>query len=503
MIVNVAFITISILSLLMIARNKSNKYVWIFAGMFVSLDIIFVSMIFYIIKLSNYYPTFNIENRIFMTMARMNINFFRIRALVNIGVVVFVMSKLCFVNSYSGTKSLKKLLSVGISTMICILYLYFNSFTFVQQMHMLENSYSGQGNSLAMYIIPAVKCFNVSVLAASMLLPYLTIVYHYIHTSISFKKRQYSVLFVFLLIIDLFFMLTFVFGAFKGKVINNIDFDNLMAYEPSNRYGGVIYLSLIFLVIINILYVLMARYRVFDSVNLFKNRIIFKNIKLLPIDIRNINHSYKNSIFAIQVICDEIKESYANDKKLISLINQIDGISNGIMGQLETLANLTNSDIKRITEIPIQSCIDAAVSKLVCKGIEIERCYSDEPKYILAERTQITEAIYNILINSVEAINTAGRTDGRVKISLYSDIDWVCLSVWDNGIGIKKKDIKKLYNPLFTTKKTNKNWGIGLSYSYKVIKAHLGIIFCDSVYGSHTEFQILLPCNNGAKSTIW
>ena len=492
MIATVAFISISILTLAMIARNKNNTYVWIFAGLFVSLNIIFISMMFYIIKMSNYYPAFEIENSIVRLMSKMNINFFHIHLMVNIGVVLFIMTKLFFVSECSmRSKPRMRAVFMGIGLVLCLVYLYFNSFSFMQRLHMLKSSGDINSYRAAGIILPLSKGYNIALVALSMFLPYIAILRSYIKTPISFKKKQFGAIFAFLLIVDLFFAVIFVFGSFKGKVINNIEFDNLMAYAPVMVNAAVVYLSMAALIIINVLYVVMAKYRIFDSVNLFKNRVIFKNIKLLPVDMRNINHSYKNSIFAIKIMCDEIKENY------------IDDISDGIMGQLETLSNLTNSNIKRISEISIQECVDDAVSKLIAKGIKVERNYSHEPKYILAERSQITEAIYNILINSVEAINSTGRTDGLIRVSLYTDADWVCVSVWDNGCGIKKRDIKKLYNPLFTTKKTNKNWGIGLSYSYKVIRAHLGIIFCDSVYGSHTEFQILLPCNHSGKYTIW
>ena len=256
------------------------------------------------------------------------------------------------------------------------------------------------------------------------------------------------------------------------------------------------------LIAINIIYMLMVKYRVLDSVNFFRNRVILKNIKVLPADIRNVTHSYKNSLFSIMTICDEMKEEYGDDEKIGAMIDQINDVSNGVLAQLEKFADLTNSNIKSVAEVDIQSCVDEAVCKLPAGNIKIVKNYYSVPKSILAERDQIVEALYNILVNSVEAINSTGRKDGEIKISLYSDVDWVCISIRDNGCGIEKKNIKKLYNPLFSTKKTNKNWGIGLSYAYKVIKAHLGIIFCDSVYGEYTEFQILLPCQYG-NNTIW
>ena len=495
-------VLIFLFMLIIIVRNKNNKFTWIFTGMFAALNIIFISMIFYIIKLSNYYSVYNIENVVFMMMTKLKINFFHIHTLVNFGVVLFMMSKFCLVGVFSNVRSNKKkhIMFIVMCAVFGFMYMFFNSFAFIQRLFIIKNAHSMElGNT----IIHIVKFFNIALFSASLILPYIYVISGYRQTPLSFKRKQYGIFMVFLGIVDIFFAAAFIFGIFKGKVINNIELESLTAYEAVGLDKGFVYSTLVIFVVINVLYVLMVKYRIFDSVSFFRNRVILNNIKVLPTDIRNVTHSYKNSIFSIMALCDEIKEYYSGDERLCSITEQIDTISKDVMGQLETFANLTNSDIKQIYEIDVQSCIEDAVSKLSYGNITIEKHYNSEPIYILAERSQIAEAIYNILVNSVEAIGISGRKDGIIKISVYSDIDWVCISIWDNGCGIKRKNIKKLYNPLFSTKKTNKNWGIGLSYSYKVIKAHLGIIFCESVYGAYTEFQILLPCKYSDNHTIW
>ena len=466
MIANIALISISILLMIIIARNKNNTYVWIFAGIFLSINIVFVAMIFYNIKLSNYYPAFEIENHVFMMLTRLNVNFFHIRSFVNVGVVLFMMSKFCFVGISRLRSNVKRYSVFLISILaLCILYFYFNSFEFVQKLHILKNTVSANELRYVNMLMSVAKIYNYSLLAASIVTPYIALILNYKKTSLKFKKKQYVVLMVFLLILDIFFTVIFVFGSFRGKVINNIDLANLTSYDTEPMNKGFVLISLISLSVINVVYVFMAKYRFFDSVGLFKNRVMLKKIKLLPTDVRNVNHSYKNSIFAIKIICEDIKDNYRDDEKLGDMIGQIDQIASEVLGQIDTFANLTNSEIKKVSKTNIKECIDESVSKLHFKNIEIERNYSAEPKYVLGARSQLCEAIYNILVNSAEAIKTTEKKDGKIKISVYSDIDWVCVSIWDNGCGIRRKDMKKLYNPLFSTKKTRTNWGIGLSYS--------------------------------------
>ena len=501
MILNIVLITISILMFIIIPRNRNNTYVWIFAGAFLSLNIILISMILYVIKLSNYYSVFNIENTIIMMLARLNVDFFHVHMFVSMGIVLFMASKIglfCVCGLHSKRK--QQIIIAVLFFIAAAIYMYFNSLGFMQDLYIMRHS----SDSAKGEIIRAVaKTYNIVLILLSCILPYIAIIYNYKNTSLSFKKKQFSILAMFLAILDMFFFAVLFLGGWKGKIINNIDLESLMDYHSAQISNGFVYMSLISLIIINVFYVFLAKYRVFDSINLFKNRVMLKNIKLLPADVRTITHSSKNSVFAIKAICDEIKEEHGGDAHLNSLIDQIDSVSTDILEHLESFARLTNSDIDRFSETEIQSCIDEAASKLFCKGIRIDKNYVTEPIYILAARKELTEAIYNVLVNSVEAIVHSGKNDGIIRVSLYADKEWVCVSVWDNGCGIKQKNMKKLYNPLFSTKKTNKNWGIGLSYTYKVVKAHLGIIFCDSVYGSHTEFQILLPRQQSGKTGIW
>ena len=72
----------------------------------------------------------------------------------------------------------------------------------------------------------------------------------------------------------------------------------------------------------------------------------------------------------------------------------------------------------------------------------------------------------------------------------------------DNGCGIDKKMMKRLFKPFASTKKTFNNWGIGLSHVKDVVDAHFGFINVKSKPNEFTEFQIILPNHRrGGKNT--
>jgi len=71
--------------------------------------------------------------------------------------------------------------------------------------------------------------------------------------------------------------------------------------------------------------------------------------------------------------------------------------------------------------------------------------------------------------------------------------DKVEIRVKDNGTGIPKKVLDKVFHPFFTTKPTGQGTGLGLSLSYDIIKAHRGEIRVETKEGEGAEFTIHLP----------
>ena len=81
-----------------------------------------------------------------------------------------------------------------------------------------------------------------------------------------------------------------------------------------------------------------------------------------------------------------------------------------------------------------------------------------------------------------------------IRVSLEVKDSSLVIKVKDNGIGLKKENIRKLFAPYFTTKATaGKGTGLGLYVIRDFIEMHKGTIVCDSTYGVGTTFTITLP----------
>jgi two-component system NtrC family sensor kinase len=104
---------------------------------------------------------------------------------------------------------------------------------------------------------------------------------------------------------------------------------------------------------------------------------------------------------------------------------------------------------------------------------------------------QLTQVIMNLLINAADALETA---DNRAQeITLHTEVvsSNVKLTVADNGCGISKETLSRVFEAFFTTKR--KGNGLGLSLCYSIITGHGGTIEIDSTPGEGTKVQVILP----------
>lgn len=119
--------------------------------------------------------------------------------------------------------------------------------------------------------------------------------------------------------------------------------------------------------------------------------------------------------------------------------------------------------------------------------------------YIFADEGQVSQVINNILINAFQAM-----PDGGVITILCENItlennevpnlisgDYVKIVIEDQGTGIAHENLKKIFDPYFTTKPDGN--GLGLATSYSIIKKHKGTIRVQSEIGKGTAFTIYLP----------
>jgi two-component system NtrC family sensor kinase len=116
------------------------------------------------------------------------------------------------------------------------------------------------------------------------------------------------------------------------------------------------------------------------------------------------------------------------------------------------------------------------------------RLTEDMVKTMLDEN-QIEQVFINLLLNALQAVEENGVV--TVKSAVDPKQDSIRVEITDNGCGIAVNDIKKIFEPFYSTKK--KGTGLGLAVSYGIVKNHQGDIRVFSAPGEITRFTVELP----------
>jgi len=111
--------------------------------------------------------------------------------------------------------------------------------------------------------------------------------------------------------------------------------------------------------------------------------------------------------------------------------------------------------------------------------------------------TQLNQVFLNLIVNAAQAVKPNVR--GLIKISARELNESVMITFSDNGQGIDKANILKIFNPFYTTKEVGKGTGLGLSVSHGIIQKHNGKIEVESKIGEGTVFTLTLPIHQPPK----
>lgn len=184
---------------------------------------------------------------------------------------------------------------------------------------------------------------------------------------------------------------------------------------------------------------------------------------------------------------EEIFKIIDDSKKVIK--SGIDRVIS-IITRLKSFARLDEAELKTVDiHEGLEDTLILAHHELK-QNITVLKNYGDVPP-IACFPSQLNQVYLNLLINSRQSI----KTKGTIAITTYYEDDKVYISFEDNGAGIPKENLDKIFDPGFTTKGVGVGTGLGLSISYKIIQQHRGEIKVESIPGKGSKFTFVLPSN--------
>lgn len=482
-IVLMAFLIISSVLVLIAKRNKETLYIF---GMCISLAVLLSGILLYIAKkggISRELQQFlyiNSDVRTYFQYLLITLD--ELGYIVAIGRFLFPLFLLLLAMHYSAIPWLQR--SRWIKK-ICLLPPFISLFLYYPNIFYLLPE-------RAPYLSSVSQVWIVGYIVVSVLL----LVYEAYSIQIRFIRQQ------FVLIISFVLSLTILYILYFGQ-------------DPSEIYQFYIAGSSIYYIksILSVpAYLLIVMLNVVLSVIAFASLLkyanaIFENNREEIIIQRKFNsistgtsvfvHSIKNQLLSNRVIHKRLNkqmETTPNLDEFKKYTNRLSEQNEMMLARIEELYRSVKADRIHLTPVFLKSITDSSLEKFQKKFPNKDVCVKLDDEKVLADPVHLSEAIYNLLINAQEAVESRDeKVANGVYLSCFYTRQYVVVEVKDEGIGMSKKEMKKVFDPFYSSKNSNHNWGMGLHYVRSIVKEHFGVLRYESEMGKGTTFFMLLP----------
>ena len=221
-----------------------------------------------------------------------------------------------------------------------------------------------------------------------------------------------------------------------------------------------------------------------------------------------IAHDFNNILTIILGYCYVFKEEIDSQSTHADYLKKIEDAANRAADLCQQMLSYAGKNELKHAPTRMNSLVDEIVKMLhsgIKRNVAIELDLHDVDM-IIADSSQIQQIVMNLIINAAEAI---GEKKGTIRISLrkeevapeQSETDftgrtimagrYVCLGVSDNGCGMDKETLNRVFEPFYTTKFAGR--GLGMSATLGIITSHGGALQLSSEPGAGSGFKVFLP----------
>ena len=203
-------------------------------------------------------------------------------------------------------------------------------------------------------------------------------------------------------------------------------------------------------------------------------------------------HEVKNPLAGLLLYALHLKNS-ARDfseseaalvDKIVNTINHLNSRVEEILGFARPV-NLTlrSGNLNQI----VTDLLELLRPQLTANKVEVRLSLAPEPASMMLDESSMRGALMNLVLNAIAAMPDGG----TLSIGIEHTSDLLRLEITDTGRGIAEQDVKKVFEPFYTTKE--QGLGLGMPYAKKIIEQHGGRISLSSQLGEGTTISIALP----------
>ena len=221
--------------------------------------------------------------------------------------------------------------------------------------------------------------------------------------------------------------------------------------------------------------------------------------------INNMTHEFKTPISSISLAAQMLKDDTIT--KSPTMLSHLSGVivdeTKRLRFQVEKVLQMSMFDHKKVTfkkrDLELNELVEGVINtftlKVEASGGKIDSSLAATSSKVYVDEMHLTNVVFNLMDNAVKYKKED--VDIHLNVRTWNDATHVYLSIADNGIGIKKENLKKIFEKFYRVHTGNrhdvKGFGLGLAYVKQIVDLHKGTIHAESEIGKGTKFIIKLP----------
>lgn len=327
------------------------------------------------------------------------------------------------------------------------------------------------------------------------------LIHEYLAISMRFCKRQFGQIVVCLIALSGLYILYC--GQDPGQVYRFYSY----GYAWNKGIGYLQYAPTIsgyfMIVIVNVICAIMGFVALlgYTQGNFESNRedvVMERKFDMAKVGVSVFVHGMKNQLLSNRVIYKRIFQTYEEGEvdidKIKGYTKQLQEMNETLISRMDELYRSVKANAIHMVPVHLEEIAEESIKRFHSKYPEEEiKVKLASNAVILADKIQFCEALYNLLTNAREAVEESGKAEGEITFLSHDERLYTVIEIRDNGTGISKSHIKKIFDPFYSSKNSNHNWGMGLHYVRAIVRGHLGSIRVESREGIGSSFFIMLP----------
>jgi signal transduction histidine kinase len=213
-------------------------------------------------------------------------------------------------------------------------------------------------------------------------------------------------------------------------------------------------------------------------------------------------HSIRNPLHGVLNCCDLLDDGELDSSAAETLELMREGLRRIEVVTNRLLMLTRDAPLRMVPTDPgkeLEEILRFAATRATERGVELRSELGELPRVIL-DRDRFHEAMFGILDNAIDACAAKGGGSVVVRcVRAGAPFDGICFEIRDDGIGIAKADLAKVFNPFFTTKAIGEGSGLGLAIARRIVEEHRGRIEVESELGEGTTVHVCLRRDPGAR----